>query len=324
MLVVNDEILRRRLAVSSGNKLELDLLPFAQTLQSGTLHRGDMHERVIRPVVRLDESITLRRVEPLHSSSSHRYSFHYIVITEQNDRSARLVRDEVDLLSTQQSCHRPNAIKIKHDRSTPNLSKLIEYARLCRLMSVKKRDNLSISPWIRRFTPLIPPECEVLDLAAGRGRHSLCFLERGCNVTAVDRDIEALETLSANVAEGTDRLEIIQADLEDGSPFPLTDRRFDAVVVVNYLWRPLFPRILDALDRHGLLLYETFATGQEALGRPSNPDFLLKPGELLDLIAGRLNVVAYEHGRVEGASGPAIKQRIAATGKAEAVSLTPF
>lgn len=189
-------------------------------------------------------------------------------------------------------------------------------------MSVKKRDNLSISPWIQRFCPLIGPENTVLDLAAGRGRHSLWFLERGCRVTAVDRDIEALETLSAMQSNGAERLDVIQADLEDGSPWPLADRRFDAVVVVNYLWRPLFPSILDALDAGGILLYETFATGHEALGKPTNPDFLLKPGELLEVVAGRLTVVAYEHGRLAGPEGPAIKQRIAAGG-ASTVTLNP-
>ncbi len=99
-------------------------------------------------------------------------------------------------------------------------------------------------------------------------------------------------------------------------------RRFDAVVVVNYLWRPLFPSILEAIDEGGILLYETFAAGNEVLGKPSNPDFLLQPGELLNVVAGHLNVIAYEHGRIDGRGGPAIKQRIAA-GRAGPVALTP-
>ena len=92
--------------------------------------------------------------------------------------------------------------------------------------------------------------------------------------------------------------------------------------MVNYLWRPLFPAILDAIDAGGILLYETFAAGHELLGKPANPDFLLKPGELLDTVSGHLTVIAYEHGRIEGPNGPAIKQRIAAGG-AGPLTLTP-
>lgn len=179
-------------------------------------------------------------------------------------------------------------------------------------MNVKKCDNLSISPWIRRFSGLFSDGGTVLDLAAGRGRHSRWLLDQGCSVTALDRQIEALQAMKKADPKGAGRLEIISADLEDGSPWPLPKRRFDAVVVVNYLWRPLFPKILDAIDDSGLLLYETFAIGNEALGKPSNPDFLLKQGELLDVVAGHLDVIAYEHGRIEGPTGPAVKQRIAA------------
>ena len=185
-------------------------------------------------------------------------------------------------------------------------------------MSVKKRDNLSISPWIDRFSGLIHEAGAVLDLAAGSGRHSRWLLDRGFSVTAVDRETEALRALAAEkrVQSGPSRrgaLEVIEADLEDGSPWPLAERRFDGIIVVNYLWRPLFPAILNALDEGGVLLYETFAVGQEALGRPSNPDFLLRPGELVEVVAGRLTVIAYEHGQIEGQAGPAVKQRIAAT-----------
>lgn len=187
-------------------------------------------------------------------------------------------------------------------------------------MGVKKCDNLSISPWIRRFSCLFPDGSIVLDLAAGRGRHSIWCLDRGLTVTAVDREIETLSTGQKADPARFSRLEIIEADLENGAPWPLSDRRFDGIIVVNYLWRPLFPAILDALNDGGVLLYETFAVGNEALGKPSNPDFLLKPGELLDLVAGRLNVIAFEQGRIEGPAGPSIKQRIAA-GRARAVTL---
>ena len=180
-------------------------------------------------------------------------------------------------------------------------------------MSVKKRDNLSISPWIRRFSHLAKNGASVLDLAAGSGRHSAWFLDCGHHVTALDRQTGDLERLAATCdLAARARLEIVEADLEDGSPWPLSDRRFDAVFVVNYLHRPLFPDLLNALAPGGALLYDTFAVGQERFGKPSNPDFLLRPGELLDAVRDRLQIVAYEHGQIEGPNGPAIKQRIAA------------
>lgn len=157
------------------------------------------------------------------------------------------------------------------------------------------------SPWICRFAGLITAGGRVLDLACGGGRHSRFFRERGHPVTAVDRDVTAI----AGVADA----EIVAADLEDGSPWPLPNRRFAAVVVTNYLFRPLFPAILDALDDDGVLLYETFALGNEAYGRPRNPDHLLKPGELLEVAAGRLQVVAFEQGV---SPRPAVVQRLCA------------
>ena len=164
----------------------------------------------------------------------------------------------------------------------------------------------SPAPWIVRFAPLVEAGAPVLDLACGKGRHVRLFLGRGHPVTAVDVDVSGLAEL-----EGWPGLEIVQADLEDGAPWPLGGRRFGAVVVTNYLWRPLLPMILEAVGPRGVLLYETFAQGNEALGRPSNPDFLLRPGELLDLVRGKLQVVAYEHGRLEHPRS-AIKQRICA------------
>ena len=160
------------------------------------------------------------------------------------------------------------------------------------------------SPWIARFAPLAPPGSPVLDLACGNGRHARLFLARGHPVTALDRDVSGLEDIA-----GRKDLEIVEADLENGSPWPLAERRFGAVVVVNYLWRPLFPRILEAVDETGVLLYETFALGNEAFGRPANPDFLLRPGELLELVRGRLQIVAYEHGCL-AEPRPMVKQRI--------------
>lgn len=191
-------------------------------------------------------------------------------------------------------------------------------------MNVKKRDNLSTSPWIQQFSHLLPRAGHVLDLAAGGGRHSLWCLTRGHAVTALDRNIDNLRTRKAACpAAMRSRLEIIEADLEDGSPWPLGERRFNAVLVANYLHRPLFSDLLAALAPCGVLLYDTFAVGQERYGKPDNPDFLLKSGELLAAIKGHLQIVAYEHGLVDDGKGPAVKQRIAAIASKRPVSLTP-
>jgi len=141
----------------------------------------------------------------------------------------------------------------------------------------------------------------VLDLACGSGRHLRWLAARGWQLTGVDRDAAAAEPLRALA-------EIVVADLE-GAPWPLPGRRFDAVVVTNYLWRPLLPRIVESLADGGLLIYETFAVGNETVGRPSRPDFLLQPGELLRATQG-LRVVAYEDGFL--AAPPRFVQRIAA------------
>ena len=167
--------------------------------------------------------------------------------------------------------------------------------------------DLRPSPWIERFAHLVPAGARVLDLAAGHGRHARFFASRGADVLAVDRDAAALETLHG-VAGVARRV----ADLESGA-WPLAGETFDAIVVVNYLHRALFPHLLGALRDGGAFLYETFAVGNERFGRPSNPDFLLREGELLDVVRGRLVVVAFEQGRIDGAR-PAVVQRIAAVG----------
>ena len=105
--------------------------------------------------------------------------------------------------------------------------------------------------------------------------------------------------------------QIIEADLEDGSAWPLADRQFDLFVVANYLWRPILAHIVGAVAPGGMLLYETFAAGNESFGRPRNPDFLLRPGELLEAVRGRLDVLAYEQLYQETPS-PRIVQHIAA------------
>jgi SAM-dependent methyltransferase len=157
------------------------------------------------------------------------------------------------------------------------------------------------SPWIMRWAHLIPPGGSVLDLACGSGRHLRWLAARGLRVTGVDRDRDALAR-SAGVAE------LIEADLESG-PWPLAGRRFDAVVVTNYLWRPLLPAIVGSVADAGVLLYETFAAGQQVIGRPTNPEFLLRRGELL-AAAATLRVVAFEDGFVD--APPRHVQRLAA------------
>lgn len=175
--------------------------------------------------------------------------------------------------------------------------------------------RLEPSPWILRFAHLVPAGARVLDLACGYGRHATFFAARGAHVIAIDRDATALATLA-----GTPGIETRCADLE-GGPWPMANERFDAIVVSHYLHRPLFTQLRAALADDGALLYETFAQGNEAYGRPSNPAFLLRPGELLELAAAAprpLAVVAFEQGVAHTAERPAVMQRLAAVGSARA------
>jgi len=160
-------------------------------------------------------------------------------------------------------------------------------------------------PTIANWACEVPNGARVLDVAAGGGRHARLFAERGCAVTAVDRDIEALSELQDA------RIECVQADLE-GAPWPFADRRWDAIVVVNYLWRPLLPSLVDALASGGALLYETFMVGNERFGRPRNPDFLLREGELRAFAEEHdLDVLEHAQGEV-GAPPTAVRQRLLA------------
>jgi SAM-dependent methyltransferase len=165
------------------------------------------------------------------------------------------------------------------------------------------------SPWIARYGGLVAARARVLDVACGHGRHARLFAARGCDVVAIDRDPAVLAAMS-----GEPRIETRAQDLESGHPV-LHGERFDAIVVVNYLHRPLLPELLAALADDGVLLYETFARGNEAYGRPANPAFLLEPGELLQVVAGRLVAVAFEQGLVATAEREAVIQRIAAVGR---------
>ena len=161
------------------------------------------------------------------------------------------------------------------------------------------------SPWVVRWAPLVRADTEVLDLACGYGRHARFFAARGCRVLAVDRDAAALATL-----ESAERVTPKQADLE-GTPWPFEPESFAAVVVSNYLHRPLFAPIRGALRAGGILIYETFMRGNERFGKPSNPEFLLHPGELLEVVGSELAVVAFEQGQIETPKR-ALVQRICA------------
>jgi len=143
------------------------------------------------------------------------------------------------------------------------------------------------SEWVQRYAALIRPSGTVLDVACGAGRHMKLLSELGLNCLGVDQSEQALELAQTYGP-------VLCADIEN-NPWPLPGQRFDAVVVTHYLWRPLFPTLIDALDEDGVLLYETFALGQETVGKPSRPEFLLRPGELLEVAkTHELTVVAFE------------------------------
>jgi SAM-dependent methyltransferase len=162
------------------------------------------------------------------------------------------------------------------------------------------------SPWFRRFVPAIPARGRVLDLAAGGGRHVQMLRAAGYQVVAVDRDVKALRAEFG----GDPACDIKEMDLEDGGPWRL-GAGYDAIVVANYLHRPLLPHLAAALAPGGVLIYETFMVGNERFGKPANPDFLLRPGELLAAFVDHLTVIAFEQGTVE-TPRPAVVQRIAA------------
>jgi SAM-dependent methyltransferase len=173
--------------------------------------------------------------------------------------------------------------------------------------------GLAPSPWVQRWSHLIAPGATVLDVACGSGRHLRWFAARGCRVTGVDRDAAALDGLHGLA-------ELHAADIE-AAPWPLAGRRFDAVVVTNYLWRALLPTIVASVAERGVLLYETFAAGNGSVGKPSNPLFLLQAGELLAAAAG-LRVVAYEDGFLD-APERFVQRIVAVREAAEAAEASP-
>jgi SAM-dependent methyltransferase len=164
------------------------------------------------------------------------------------------------------------------------------------------------SAWVQRWAQLLQPNSQVLDVACGRGRHMRFLASLGHRVTGIDRDPEAIAAV-ASVGEA------VQADIEN-APWPLPDQQFDAVIVTNYLWRPLMPHIVASLAPEGVLIYETFAAGNETVGKPSRPDFLLHHGELLTLCQG-MQIVAYEEGFI--AQPERFVQRIAAVNAPQAL-----
>jgi SAM-dependent methyltransferase len=163
----------------------------------------------------------------------------------------------------------------------------------------------SPSPWVRRFASLIVTGGRVLDVASGAGRHARLLAQMGYRVEAVDRDPVVLEQL-----RGEPTIQTRVAELES-DVWPYEEASFDGVIVTNYLHRPLFTALLQALRPNGVFIYETFMVGNERFGKPSNPDFLLQSHELFDRVNGHLTVVAFEQGVVE-APKPACVQRICA------------
>ncbi|MBM3570161.1 MAG: class I SAM-dependent methyltransferase [Alphaproteobacteria bacterium] len=160
------------------------------------------------------------------------------------------------------------------------------------------------SAWVAKWAGLVRPGGTVLDVAAGAGRHARHLLGRGFRVVAADIDVSELGDLA-----GRPDCEVVKADLEN-APWPFPGRRFEGIVVTNYLCRTILPILVDSLTPGGVYIHETFMQGNERFGRPSKPEFLLAPGELLERVRGRLTVAAYEAG--ETAQPPAMRQRIAA------------
>jgi SAM-dependent methyltransferase len=190
-------------------------------------------------------------------------------------------------------------------------------------MKNSHQSNTKASKWVKRFAPLVPKNGpsggKILDLAAGNGRHTKYFQTLGYTVTAIDKEVSSLSKLTSKK-----EVQVIIADLEkkdqEGSIFIdsrkekglLYGETFAGILVVNYLHRPLMKHLIGALEPGGVLIYETFARGNENFNRPRNQDHLLRSGELLELSCGQLQIIAYEHGFSEIDNIVGVKQRICA------------
>lgn len=176
------------------------------------------------------------------------------------------------------------------------------------------------SAWVRRWSHLVPRQGRVLDLACGSGRHLAWFVQQGHAVLGLDRDAAAL----ASIDLPSEQCQTLLADVE-GQAWPLSGQQFAGVVVTNYLWRALLPTVMDSVAEGGVLIYETFAAGQQSIGRPSRPDFLLEPGELLR-VCSALRIVAFEDGFEPATDAAAARfvQRIVAVREADGAELMRY
>lgn len=165
--------------------------------------------------------------------------------------------------------------------------------------------DINPSEWVVRFSHLIKPKGKVLDVAAGYGRHTKFFLDRGHPVVSVDIDISSLVGLGS-----ISNHSIVEADL-DAYNWPFSESSFDAIIITNYLNRNIFSAIVKSLSNSGIILMETFADGNQEFGRPRNRDFLLAPGELIRVFSPSLQIISYEHGR-ELVPRKCVRQRICA------------
>lgn len=175
-------------------------------------------------------------------------------------------------------------------------------------MAHNASDNRNASGWVAQHLELIPQNTRVLDLACGSGRHTQLLAEKGFAVVAVDKDLGRIRDLA-----GLNNIELREVDLE-APDWPLAGERYAGIIVSNYLYRPHLRALIDNLEDDGVLIYTTFARGNEKYGRPRNRDFLLRPDELLDTFGTELHVVAFEQVTVD-TPGPAVRQRICAVGR---------
>lgn len=180
-------------------------------------------------------------------------------------------------------------------------------------MIVGRAASKDASEWVRGFLPGVRAGGRILDVGCGSGRHLSLALGAGYIVTGIDKDTSrARDRLTDENGRWPSNADLVELDLEDGSPFPVPEGTCDGVIVTNYLWRPILPGIVSAVSDAGVLIYETFALGNARFGKPSNPQFLLKPGELLEIVTGRLTPIAYEHVYLQDPDR--YVQRIAAVG----------